>query len=188
MELHRSTQNKATRFFRKPLYQPSPNAVPVIPFQDGKFKPDDYVKFSSGMGKAKKDNVLKGNGIPGPGQYKIKGFAEVLVEKAKEREEKREIKRREKEMRKKEDEKNYEKSNELIIRDKNISGKNMVMKLNEDYEDDSHEINANGTDDNLNANGTENDINGTDNNVNGTDNNVNGTDNNNENGTGNSEK
>ena len=180
--------SKANRFYSKPLYQPSPNAVPVIPFQDGKFKPDDYVKFSSGMGKAKKDNVLKGNGIPGPGQYKIKGFAEVLVEKAKEREEKREIKRREKEMRKKEDEKNYEKSNELMVRNKNISGKNMVMKLNEDYEDDSHEINANGTDNNLNANGTENNINGTDNNVNGTDNNVNGTENNNENGTGNSEK
>ena len=91
-------------------------------------------------------------------------------------------------MRKKEDEKNYEKSNELMVRDKNISGKNMVMKLNEDYEDDSHEINANGTDKNLNANGTENNVNGTDNNVNGTDNNVNGTDNNNENGTGNSDK
>ena len=41
MELHRSTQNKATRFFRKPLYQSSPNAVPLIPFVNGKFKPDD---------------------------------------------------------------------------------------------------------------------------------------------------
>ena len=41
MELHRSTQNKATRFFRKPLYQSSPYAVPVIPFVNGKFKPDD---------------------------------------------------------------------------------------------------------------------------------------------------
>ena len=35
------TQNKATRFFRKPLYQSSPNAVPLIPFVNGKFKPDD---------------------------------------------------------------------------------------------------------------------------------------------------
>ena len=41
MELHRSTQNKATRFFRKPLYQSSPYAVPVIPFVNGKFSPDD---------------------------------------------------------------------------------------------------------------------------------------------------
>ena len=35
------TQNKATRFFRKRLYQSSPNAVPVIPFVNGKFKLDD---------------------------------------------------------------------------------------------------------------------------------------------------
>ena len=33
--------SKATRFFSKPLYQLSPNAVPVIPFVNGKFKPDD---------------------------------------------------------------------------------------------------------------------------------------------------
>ena len=41
MELYRNTQNKATRFFRKPLYQSSPNAVPVIPFVNDNFKPDD---------------------------------------------------------------------------------------------------------------------------------------------------
>ena len=34
-------KNKAIRFFRKPLYQSSPNAVPVIPFVNGKFSPDD---------------------------------------------------------------------------------------------------------------------------------------------------
>ena len=65
---------KATRFFSKPLYQPSPNAVPVIPFENGKFKPDDTKTFSIGMDgmcKAKKDNVLKPNDIPGPGQYRI---------------------------------------------------------------------------------------------------------------------
>ena len=33
--------SKATRFFRKPLYQSSPNAVPLIPFVNGKFKLDD---------------------------------------------------------------------------------------------------------------------------------------------------
>ena len=51
------------------LCQPSSNAVPVIPFENGKFKPDDTKKFFIGMGgmcKAKKDNVLKTNGIPGP--------------------------------------------------------------------------------------------------------------------------
>ena len=56
------------------LCQPSSNAVPVIPFENGKFKSDDTNKFSigmGGMGKAKKDNVLKPNGIPAPGQYRI---------------------------------------------------------------------------------------------------------------------
>ena len=33
--------SKATRFFRKPLYQSSPNAVPLILFVNGKFKLDD---------------------------------------------------------------------------------------------------------------------------------------------------
>ena len=74
MELHRSTQNKATRFFRKPLYQSSPYAVPVIPFENDKFKPDHTKVFSIGMVgmvKSKKDNVLKPNGLPAPGQYRI---------------------------------------------------------------------------------------------------------------------
>ena len=66
--------SKANRFFSKPLYQPSYNSVSVIPFENGKFKPDDTKIFSIGMGgmvKAKKDNVLKPNGIPAPGQYRI---------------------------------------------------------------------------------------------------------------------
>ena len=49
------------------LCQPSPNVVSVIPFENDKFKPDDTKIFSIGMvgmGKAKKDNVLKPNGIP----------------------------------------------------------------------------------------------------------------------------
>ena len=66
--------SKATRFFSKLLYQSSSNAVPVIHFENGKFKPDDTKTFSIGMDgmfKAKKDNVLKPNDIPGPGQYRI---------------------------------------------------------------------------------------------------------------------
>ena len=54
--------SKAIRFFGKPLYQQSPNAVFVIPSENGKFKPDDTKTFSigmGGMGKTKKDNVLK---------------------------------------------------------------------------------------------------------------------------------
>ena len=56
------------------LCQPSSNAVPVIPFENGKFKSDDTKKFfigMVGMGKAKKDNVLKQNGILAPGQFRI---------------------------------------------------------------------------------------------------------------------
>ena len=94
------------------LCQPSSNAVPVIPFENDKFKPDDTNKFSigmGGMGKAKKDNVLKPNGIPGPGQYRIKGFAEVLAEKGRKISEvKDKIRKREREreleIRKKEEE------------------------------------------------------------------------------------
>ena len=48
--------SKTTRFFSKPLYQPSSNAVPVIHFENGK---------------SKKDNVLKTNGIPAHGQYRL---------------------------------------------------------------------------------------------------------------------
>ena len=58
------------------LCQPSSNAVPIIPFENGKFKSDDTKKFfigMVGMVKAKKDNVLKPNDIPAPGQY-IKEF------------------------------------------------------------------------------------------------------------------
>ena len=46
----------------------------LIPFENGKFKPDDTKIFSIGMVgmvKSKKDNVLKPNGIPAPGQYRI---------------------------------------------------------------------------------------------------------------------
>ena len=66
--------SKETRLFSKPLYQPSSNAVSVIPFENGKFKSDDTKAFSIGMvgrGKSKIDNVLKPNGISGSGQYII---------------------------------------------------------------------------------------------------------------------
>ena len=62
------------------LCLPSSNAVPVISFENDKFKPDDIKTFSIGMvgmGKAKKDNVLKPNGILAPGQY-IKEFHSFL--------------------------------------------------------------------------------------------------------------
>ena len=146
--------SKATRFHSKPLYQPSPNAVPVMPFQDGKFKPDEVKSFfqgKEGLYKAKKDNELKNNGIPGPGQYRIKGFAEILAEKGKKISDVKDgIKRKEKEMemRKREEEKNSKnlklneiKNGERKVLGNNINkenGKNLEMKLG-DFDDDDNE-------------------------------------------------
>ena len=146
--------SKATRFHSKPLYQPSPNAVPVMPFQDGKFKPDEVKSFfqgKEGLYKAKKDNELKNNGIPGPGQYRIKGFAEILAEKGKKISDVKDgIKRKEKEMemRKREEEKNSKnlklneiKNSERKLLGNNINkenGKNLEMKLG-DFDDDDNE-------------------------------------------------
>ena len=81
--------SKADRFFVKPLYSEKPNAEKYIPFKDGKFKPDDHVSFSNTgfMGTAGKfefkNNKAKVQEFPGPGQYKIKGFADVIVEEGK---------------------------------------------------------------------------------------------------------
>ena len=146
--------SKATRFHSKPLYQPSPNAVPVMPFQDGKFKPDEVKSFfqgKEGLYKAKKDNELKNNGIPGPGQYRIKGFAEILAEENKKISDVKDgIKRKEKEMemRKREEEKNRKnlkmneiKNSERKLLGNNINkenGKNLEMKLG-DFDDDDNE-------------------------------------------------
>ena len=139
--------SKATRFYSKPLYQPSPNAVPVMPFKDGKFKPDDVKSFfngKEGLYRAKKDNVLKENGIPGPGQYKIKGFAEILAEKGKEISKiKDEIRQKEKEMemRKREEEKNLENLKE-IKRMRRKRGKNIEMNFGDSNESENENINV----------------------------------------------
>ena len=163
--------SKAARFYSKPLYQPSPNAVPVMPFQDGKFKPDDVKSFFNGRGglyKAKKDNVLKENGIPGPGQYRIKGFAEILAEKGKKISDIRDnIKQKEKEMemRKREEEKNLENLNKIGggentemtgTQKKNL--KNMEMKLGDfnDSDNDNSNVHANNNNNNAQENNNEN--------------------------------
>ena len=142
--------NKAKRFNYKPLYQPSPNAIPVIPFENGKFKPDDVVTFSSvqgGMGKARKNTYLKGNGIPGPGQYKIKGFAEKIAEEGirvrtmREKSKKdREMKELEKKMRRGplENEKNIEQKNT----GEQNNGKSMVLTISDtDLDNEDEEKN-----------------------------------------------
>ena len=145
--------NKAKRFFDKPLYQPSPNAIPVMPFENGKFKPDDVVshlKVETGLGKAKKNTFLIGNGIPGPGEYVIKGFAEKIAEEGR-----RICAMREKSKKKRElKEAEMKKRNRQIENENNINkerkgqqngnGKNMILKIsdtdvdNEDEYDNIH--------------------------------------------------
>ena len=56
--------------------------MPVIPFENGKFQPNDIKTFFidiGGMCKAKKDNVLKLNGISGSGQYRIHFFLDLSI-------------------------------------------------------------------------------------------------------------
>ena len=53
-------------------------------FEDGKYKPEDcksFLKVQTSMGTSKKSTIGVDNGSPGPGLYKIKGFAEEVKEK-----------------------------------------------------------------------------------------------------------
>ena len=53
-------------------------------FSEGQFKPEDTKSYQTKevfMGTAKKSTVEKDNGVPGPGYYRIKGFAEEVAEK-----------------------------------------------------------------------------------------------------------
>ena len=151
--------SKAARFFSKPLYQPSPNAVQVLPFANGKFKPDDVKSFfqgKEGMYKAKKDNALKNNFYPGPGQYKIKGFAEVLAEKGKKISDNRDKIKKEKEMeRKREKEKNNLDRNNNANGNNNNKNKKLEMKLDDaDMDDDDNNDKSENANSNKNINKT----------------------------------
>ena len=151
--------SKAARFFSKPLYQPSPNAVQVLPFANGKFKPDDVKSFfqgKEGMYKAKKDNTLKNNFYPGPGQYKIKGFAEVLAEKGKKISDNRNKIKKEKEMeRKREKEKNNLDRNNNANGNNNNKNKKLEMKLDDaDMDDDDNNDKSENANSNKNINKT----------------------------------
>ena len=123
--------------------------IDLMTFKDGEVK--SFFQGKEGLYKAKKDNELKNNGIPGPGQYRIKGFAEILAEKGKKISDvKDKIKRKEKEMemRKREEEKNSKnlklneiKNSERKVLGNNINkenGKNLEMKLG-DFDDDDNE-------------------------------------------------
>lgn len=137
--------SKAKRFFDKPLYHPSPNAIPVIPFEKGEFKPADVKTFSTIQGymsKAKKNTYLKYNGIPGPGQYKIKGFAEKIADEGRKICERRARSRKEREMRELMMKmKNEEISKNMEVNEhnkRNVGEDNMVLKITDsDHENDN---------------------------------------------------
>ena len=132
--------NKAKRFYDKPLYQPSPNAIPVIPFENGKFKPDDVKTFSNiqgGMGKARKNNFLRENGIPGPGQYRIKGFAEIIAEEGRKISMIKEQNRKKRELERKK--KNLELENEKNLDKNKQNGNKMILKISDNDNEDENE-------------------------------------------------
>ena len=120
-----------------------------MPFEDGKYKPDDVKTFSTvqgGMGKARKNTFLKGNGIPGPGQYKIKGFAEKIADEGRRIREMREKAKKDREQKELE----MKMRNGQIENEKNIeqqkngeqnNDKNMVLKISDtdlDNEEDGN--------------------------------------------------
>ncbi len=97
------------------------------------------------MGTARKDTLLKDNGVPGPGYYLIKGFADIVKEKGEKINEVR-TRIREKEMR----------SNDLSSNDVG----NKKKKVNEDEEDNDYDGNDLNQDienvDNVEKNGNDN--------------------------------
>ena len=128
---------KAKRFSDKPLYQISPNSIPVVPFENGKFGPDDVKTFSIAqgfMGKANKNMQLKSNGIPGPGQYKIKGFAEKIADEGRKIFEMRERKKKERELKEME----MEIKNAQIDKGKDTENHMMVINNNNEEVNNSN--------------------------------------------------
>ena len=107
--------SQANRFVYKPQYKATPNVEQVIPFQNGEFFPKEHVSFlkkENYMGTGKKKGVQNVSYGPGPGYYKLKGFADVIVEEgAKVSKVRAEIIER----KKKEEEKKMEKENFKVM-------------------------------------------------------------------------
>lgn len=119
---------QANRFFSKPLYVPKNNKKNPLLFEDGKFAPDEAKFFFNVgqdnynyMGKSERKQLNPENKYPGPGQYKIPGFADAVVKEGKKMSAWRDA------IRKKEMIKNN-KFNE------NVKKKNKKLKLPEDDE------------------------------------------------------
>lgn len=76
------TFGQAKRFISKKVYEPNKNLEEKMLFEDGVFAPPDqtsYLKVQGYMGKGKKNDKLVPSTIPGPGLYKIPGFADIIV-------------------------------------------------------------------------------------------------------------
>ena len=75
--------SQSNRFVYKNKYQEKPNSEIILPFENGIFSPNDKVSFmvsQNYMGTGKKKNLVNPSFGPGPGYYKLKGFADVIVE------------------------------------------------------------------------------------------------------------
>ena len=62
------------------------NKDDYVPFSNGNFTYEDYKSFNTKqdfMGKSEKTSMGIDNGVPGPGYYKIDGFADEIIKKAK---------------------------------------------------------------------------------------------------------
>ena len=74
---------QSNRFVYKNKYQEKPNSELILPFENGIFSPSDKVSFMNSqnyMGTGKKNNIVNPTFGPGPGYYKLKGFADIIFE------------------------------------------------------------------------------------------------------------
>lgn len=104
-------------------------------FSEGQFAPEDTKSYQTKevfMGTARKSTICKDNGVPGPGYYKIKGFAEEVVEKGAIVNETR-TKIREKQLEKGRTEKDYNNTNQKNSKSSEINNpENYKIENNED--------------------------------------------------------
>ncbi len=75
--------SQSNRFVYKNKYQEKPNSDIILPFENGIFSPNDKVSFINSqnyMGTGKKKAIINPTFGPGPGYYKLKGFADIIFE------------------------------------------------------------------------------------------------------------
>ena len=111
------------------------------------------------MGTARKDTLLKDNGVPGPGYYLIKGFADIVKEKGEKINEVR-MRIREKEMRSSD----LNNSNEVVNKKKNVNEEDDNYYNDDNVNHDNENVdNGNNNVNNDNVEGNNNQIEGNNN-------------------------